>query len=920
MFREKMDLRVKILTLPFTEFTFYKEDYFEKLAKKTNTNEYNKYFQEEFLNKIYPILNRNQKINNLDEIKLLVQKYYPQEKLNTSSYTKNGFLEFYLNYLTELSKIFLTHRNGNIALKYWEGSSEKDLLGPYKGLHKVVFWNSLNRMFTTDILVILYLLENGMEEEYYLKGYHSNVMVEDLQLQNILSKGVAETHMHMNAGIDFAVTWQELMSVSRKSIKKNREKIINEDKVIGKDIQLNIYINAMAITRILLAKYLSDRDNLFQAKSQNLICYYEKMNFKDGLSVLDFLKKIYKGENLKNDIIDYELYFEDLKAKFNLTETVDDKSKDWEYDFAKKDIIHKILCTYGEYSIVENIFLFRSLKYIRKHKEDEYFAKIFWQYIRIKNEVFQLKVQTNYIRGLDNFIDYYNRSVESDYKKKELMGLIMSTQFKNTSLQKLEGRITVGSATSVEGIKKSLKEKIIAVLEAYQEISEKLSEQKRKIPDIGLIIHFIKKKDKKMMEKCWVNYKEKEESAQLYFREMQEEYFRQIQAINELREDIEGLSDYIVGIDAAAIENDTEPWVFAPIYEFARNSDTHKLVYSKGYHKRIKNLGFTFHAGEDFRHILTGIRRIDEVIKHFKFHAGDRIGHGIAIGIDPKKWVLDNRITILPRIEHIENLLWIWGLCKDGNFARKIDAHYLEREILMRAEAIYQNMNGITVYNLWKAYQNKFKIFRISQKYGNAIKNRDINNHTVICNNELFCFYIQSEYAMLWDSDKLTHAQHCKCYLKKMLEPIEIEVKKEDIDMIIEVQKFILSQVSKAGIIIETNPTSNTAIGNIENLFEHYVHHLNQNGLDDVHQIENGIIVSINSDDPSVFNTNVSNEFAYTYYALIEKGYAKEDVLKWINKVRKNGMASSFIETRKLTYEQKKEEVEDIIEKLNKYI
>jgi hypothetical protein len=51
----------------------------------------------------------------------------------------------------------------------------------------------------------------------------------------------------------------------------------------------------------------------------------------------------------------------------------------------------------------------------------------------------------------------------------------------------------------------------------------------------------------------------------------------------------------------------------------------------------------------------------------------------------------------------------------------------------------------------------------------------------------------------------------------------------------------------------------------------------------------------INSDDPSVFNTNVSNELAYIYFSMIEKEESRENILAWIEKLRVNGMNASFI-------------------------
>lgn len=64
--------------------------------------------------------------------------------------------------------------------------------------------------------------------------------------------------------------------------------------------------------------------------------------------------------------------------------------------------------------------------------------------------------------------------------------------------------------------------------------------------------------------------------------------------------------------------------------------------------------------------------------------------------------------------------------------------------------------------------------------------------------------------------------------------------------------------------------------------------------LDEIMDSQN-LIVCINSDDPAVFNTNVSNELAYIYYGMLEKDISREAALIWIDKIRRNGMNSSFI-------------------------
>lgn len=53
-------------------------------------------------------------------------------------------------------------------------------------------------------------------------------------------------------------------------------------------------------------------------------------------------------------------------------------------------------------------------------------------------------------------------------------------------------------------------------------------------------------------------------------------------------------------------------------------------------------------------------------------------------------------------------------------------------------------------------------------------------------------------------------------------------------------------------------------------------------------------MVTVNSDDPMIFNTSSENELAYIYHAMNYRGYGKESVLEWVDKVRQFGMDSSF--------------------------
>lgn len=142
---------------------------------------------------------------------------------------------------------------------------------------------------------------------------------------------------------------------------------------------------------------------------------------------------------------------------------------------------------------------------------------------------------------------------------------------------------------------------------------------------------------------------------------------------------------------------------------------------------------------------------------------------------------------------------------------------------------------------------------------------------------------------IVWDARLLAAARHCKKFVKEMERPIHYEVTEQDILIVEELQKILKKKLGRKGIVIEVNPSSNTAIADLDVTEENQFYQINR--IND----EENLLVCINSDDPSVFNTNVSNELAYIYYGMLEQNISRESVLLWIDRIRKNGLNSSFI-------------------------
>ncbi|WP_068775950.1 hypothetical protein [Paenibacillus sp. FJAT-26967] len=925
MFRNKMDLRIKMAILPFTDFQFYRRDYIAEIGQSKSTPEYKNYMKKTFIKDLLPALHQTERVEQLDEIELLAEKFYSYRSV--TEWTERGAQpeRFYMQRLKELSRLFLTHRNGKVALKYWESTDEKQnansMFSAYRGIYKVALWNSLNRMMCTDLMVMIYLLSNGLEDEHVLGAYHALVYLPDTQLERVLDKGVAETHLHLSASGQFSLNWQQIMAPVRSGQRKADEHHTYIDRLTGRDPDLQLYTLAAASVRLLLGSYLQSIEGHRITANRMLPDYLQDLDSvgKTGAGgIKPFIRLVeffYAGSNLKEHGYDeksLQELFEDVRHELTGgTARSDQPHRLWSERMAAMDSLYPIFGAHAHTSL-ENLLLFRSLRYMLQQPADRLFTKLFWQYIRIKNQQFTRAVQRNHIRGLPYFLDYFDKATDRKISENNLeyYGFMLHHQLQNPHLKKLEIRIAPPKKGSVQEMKTEAAGKLLSFFKAYQQILEEKNEAQQGgfAPLAGIIYHFIKMPDEKHQEKCWFDYSEQDRNKEkLSFKTNQINYERQMIAVRELREHIPGLADYIVGIDAANLETAAEPWVFAPIFRQARNSDTHKLVYPGYPLRKISNLGLTYHAGEDFRHMLTGLRHIHEVIDHFQFRAGDRIGHGMVLGVEVRKWALRNRVVILPRVEYLENLLWVWGMCRSGHKLTDVDVAALEHKIVLLAEGIYPSTNGITVYLLWKAYQSKF-----------AWIGESMNKVDDSTRDAWFCEQLSP--GIQWTEDMLRHTYHCKCFMNRMQEPIEVEITSYEEVLIHEVQQIVLRKVSSDGIIIETNPTSNAAIGEIEHIFEHYIHNLNRRGLPGNQQPGDSVMVSINTDDPVVFNTNIDNEFAYIFYSLHEKGYAREDILGWIDHVREMGLTSSFIETKQIPIPNLIREMTAIISSLEEYL
>ncbi len=880
MMNDSINRFLGVLCYPFTSMEAFREDLINEyiFAVKAGEKKKAEDIRKRLKSQLISYIRRNYNIYSYDEIYLYLEKCYLYYGYVDGEKGFDNALQLYQYIMEKMAAALISHRDGRIVFKYWRNKNDKELFGGFANHNKVTLFHSLNCHIPMDVIGIVYMIINQEElDARCLDYFYGNIEVADQQLSKILEKGVAENHLHKGVSRTFSSIWDSLMApltVKDSSFFWERKFI---DGTEEQNNRLIFYILGSGIVRAYLALEISSV--LIKGQKSGPNAYGEKVEeliekFQEGQMFEKFFRDNYEDKDEKEITAYYIGLWDSLKEI-------------QQEPFSEERFCTSILNEDSElHTMDENVFLYYALYMMMNEKMTWDMKQCLMQYLRVRNYLFHVSVQQKTIKGLDYFQQehYGVNSALSHANIKNFWETAMREQLQNQDLFKVEFRSSIPMSYA------KFRKELLSFLKAYQKILKEdysyYDDEKkeyilyRKIPQVGLVIHFLKKPDSSVPEKCFQNGKD--DCSYFHFGKLQQSYQQQIENFIQLRSEYSELSRYLVGIDAASLENSTPVWVFAPIYEKARDSSIEKIGRRNEYGDYTQSLGFTFHAGEDFRHILSGLRRIDEAVDYLKFHAGDRIGHGIALGISAREWKNQNPVIIIPQIEALENYLWAYDtLSKNYSDFQATILAYMEKQIYELSGKIYGNreecavteQEGIALELLISGYHRLF-VFQ-DQAYERVKKE--------------FCSKVCAGKKIHWDSALLAAARHCIQFVKEMERPIHYEITEQDLLIVEELQKILKKKLGRKGIIIEVNPSSNTAIAGLDVVEENQLYQMNQ-----INDVQN-VIVCINSDDPAVFNTNVSNELAYIYYGMLEQNISREAALQWIDRLRRNGMDSSFI-------------------------
>jgi hypothetical protein len=335
------------------------------------------------------------------------------------------------------------------------------------------------------------------------------------------------------------------------------------------------------------------------------------------------------------------------------------------------------------------------------------------------------------------------------------------------------------------------------------------------------------------------------------------------------------LKTWVRGIDAAANELHAPPDVFAPVFRVCRRA---------GLTRR------TYHAGEDFRHLLSGIAAMWEAVELLDLRDGDRIGHGTAMGISPSLWLDRMPVTLtVTRGEWLLGVLAAWQLLRDVPDMQAC-AFRLQRELEEVAHQLFGQSLAALDLERAMALRGLSRLDLMRNLVG-----QDESRHEPLSDpwrEELnlvdsMCKDQPQAVKLLWTWLSDTNVQKCADEL------IAKEANFLDAPSYVRLQQALMWQVTKRGVLIETLPSSNVRISQYQHICEH--HSLRWMRVPG-HLIEGDpeIMVCLGSDDPGIFAANLETEFYLLYATLREAGLSDSDALGRLSLLNERGRVYRF--------------------------
>lgn len=728
---------------------------------------------------------------------------------------------------------------------------------------EMLCWREISFQLGQDIFTCAFMAAHDLEKGLCSKNFSwpSIIRSDNSRLHHILKQGMAENHFHLTGSAKvFELNWICLMNLIEGRIHDFQKlpsalQVHPMDRIRQEGRTESFYAECQraAFYRVYLFAVLKENDSL-REQAEEILGKMDRGRPPEGLAaeiqdMIVLAKHFFGAKTQRNDILDYA--FEKDMAASNDREC---------YLLAG-----------------ERRFLYECCQSAVSGQFTERQKNLFYKYLSIRTHFRGELIQVNKKVGFANFSNYQDRKevfIEGQRAyEDELVRLALNETRRKQNIVSLEARIC--PKKSAAGLYHTLAEKV------------KIAAEQDAGPVI-YVLHFPKIKDSGFCPGTPRNGNARAAA------------FRHVRSIVAMLEQDAPINEKIRGIDACSSELNCRPEVFAQIYRYLLD-----MEFPCGT-RRIK-LHATYHAGEDFLDIADGLRAIDEAVLFCGLKRGSRIGHGLAMGIEPHDYYeYKGYKLIMPKQVLLDDTAWV--LCKADEAGCSMDRG-LKSELTELYDSLYEEIymgnvphaGRVSVRDYcqsWMLRGDNPDMYRLTEDaFNQKLKKTSLQRFERYAWNE----NVNSRIRKIARYRNLYFAYHYHRKVReKGEEQSEFKTDARYADVICQLQDNMIQKFAREGIGIETNPSSNYLIGTICEYEKHPLVRFHSRKLRET-KPGTSLSVSVNTDDQGVFDTLLENEYALMALALKKAvddknqlRYDIENIYEWIDSVRRMGIEQIF--------------------------
>lgn len=812
-------------------------------------------------------------------------------------------LEAWNEYVVDKKWDYVKADNTRSLFEYVRNFAKECLLfqqgEPVFRIDKTHVWQSVSFHCGEDLFVSALMATRHLDENHTPLDFQWNyILKSDFFLLNnlIQQRKIVENHYHLwGSAPNIDLSWLYLMNHPfgqqtrvDKLLKKDTSFYSSVDSYHSSK-RSDIYTLVKVAARIRIWLYQTCIQGLRTPSATELLSRISKiLNIRIDFAASD-MEEIINLCRLQNT---YKAY--DTIVDYAVDDANVDRDKNNSYLSGERRLCYKCLTYIYQY---DNTCRFRS----------DDVQLLFYLYLLIKHKFASIFIQSNEKTGFQNFKEYQDRKgviIEGTPYESMAANMAIQEAIEENHIENLEVRISPKDSPeqlseAIRWIDKKSYRKSQDECASFLKPDVDESSSLKKHPYF-YVIHFIKgrkmqwNEDKNDLPIC---------------REFQKRtmFEKQARALHDLRQRRSYGADKILGIDAASNEVNFRPEVFGQVFRYLSAPTVNYTTPFRHAYKPLPDLRKTYHVGEDFYDIVDGLRAIDEAVLFLELGNGDRIGHGVALGLDVEAWYNRHQKIAIPIQNFLDNIAWIldkireWNLNVSAGFYEKLkvafDNYY---NIVYNCNVSSERRHSPDLLSYVKAWElrgdnpecyfgDKFvpsmrKQYDITEWDRYAL--RSVENYKDLENNSI--------------AYDLIHRYHFDTALKKRAREITVLTPEPELVVLakqlqLRMRNFILEK----GIAVESCPSSNFLISNLEHFKD-----IPTFNLFPVQESNSDFVrlnVSINTDDQGVFFTSLQKEYAMLAGTLRElhdsnglRVYSDDQILNWIEHLINNSKQQCF--------------------------